>query len=508
MKEVGRVQDKRKYVLAGLMLSTFLAAVEGTVISPATPSIVGEFEAASLMSWVFAAYLLTMAVTTPIFGKLSDLFGRKPVFLIGCVLFIIGSALCGFAGGMEQLIAFRALQGIGAGAVIPVTYTIVGDLYKMEERGKVQGMISSVWGIASLVGPLLGGYLVDTFSWRWIFGINVPFGLLAVLFIMLFLKEERTRRKAQIDWAGAATFSIGMTALLLALTSGGQNASWGSQLIIGLLAGSVGMLVLFVWIESRVSEPLVPLKLFRIRDITFSSIAAIFVSTLLIGLTTYIPLWVQGVQQGSAVLSGLLLAPMSFSWIAGSFIGGRMIAKNGARGAAVIGLTALVAGIAGVTMIGGGSPGYVLPLLMLVLGLGFGMSLTVFTIIAQSSVGYSLRGASTALNTFLRTLGQTLGVAFFGTLLNASLLSGTGAAGAQGVTESDINTLLSEHGRAELTPDKLASLSGILEGGLHGLFVVMLILTVLGLLAVLPLSKRPPAPQEEPGEPTQGQHAD
>ncbi|OWA35633.1 MFS transporter [Saccharibacillus sp. O16] len=475
------------------MLSTFLAAVEGTVISPATPSIVGEFEAASLMSWVFAAYLLTMAVTTPIFGKLSDLFGRKPIFLVGCLLFIVGSALCGFAGGMEQLIAFRALQGIGAGAVIPVTFTIVGDLYKMEERGRVQGMISSVWGIASLVGPLLGGYLVDTFSWRWIFGINVPFGLLAVLFIMVFLKEERSRKKAKIDWAGAATFTIGMTALLLALTSAGENASWGSPSIITLLVGSLVMLVAFVWIESRASEPLVPLKLFRIRDITFSSIAAIFVSTLLIGLTTYVPLWVQGVQQGSAVLSGMLLAPMSFSWIAGSFVGGRMIAKNGARGAAVIGLIALVVGIAGVTMIDGRSPMYVLPLLMLILGIGFGMSLTVFTIVAQSSVGYSMRGASTALNTFLRTLGQTLGVAFFGTLLNASLLSGGSGAG---VSESDINALLSEHTRAEMSPEKLGSLSGVLEGGLHSLFVIMLVLTVMGLLAVIPLSKRPPAPRE------------
>nr|WP_246098342.1 MDR family MFS transporter [Saccharibacillus brassicae] len=491
-----QLQSKRKYVLAGLMLSTFLAAVEGTVISPATPSIVGEFEAASLMSWVFAAYLLTMAVTTPIFGKLSDLFGRKPIFLTGCLIFIAGSALCGFAGGMEQLIAFRALQGIGAGAVIPVTYTIVGDLYKMEERGKVQGMISSVWGIASLVGPLLGGYLVDTFSWRWIFGINVPFGLLAVLFIALFLKEERTRKKANIDWAGAATFTIGMTTLLLALTSGGQSAAWDSPLMIGLLAGSIAMLAAFVWIESRAAEPMVPLKLFRIRDIAFSSLGAIFVSTLLIGLTTYIPLWVQGVQQGSAVLSGMLLAPMSLTWIIGSFVGGRMIAKSGARGAAVIGLAALVAGSAGVALMGGHSPVYVLPLLMLVLGLGFGMSLTVFAIVAQSSVGYSMRGASTALNTFLRTLGQTLGVAFFGTLLNASLLSNTAGGDSSGVSEAEINALLSEHTRAEMSADRLGSLSGVLESGLHSLFIVMLVLTAIGLLAVLPLSKRPPAPSE------------
>ncbi|MDO3412639.1 MDR family MFS transporter [Saccharibacillus sp. CPCC 101409] len=484
------------------MLSTFLAAVEGTVISPATPSIVAEFQAASLMSWVFAAYLLTMAVTTPIFGKLSDLFGRKPIFLIGCVLFIFGSMLCGFAGGMEQLIAFRAIQGIGAGAVIPVTYTIVGDLYKIEERGKVQGMISSVWGIASLVGPLLGGYLVDTFSWRWIFGINVPFGLLAVLFIALFLREERTRRKARIDWAGAATFTIGMTALLLALTSGGDSAAWNSPLIIGLLAGAALLLAAFVAIEQKAAEPLVPLRLFRIRDITFVSLAAIFVSTLLIGLTTYIPLWIQGVLGGSAVLSGLLLAPMSFSWIAGSFVGGRMVAKSGARGASVIGLLALVAGIAGVTLLDRDSSNLILPLLMLVLGVGFGMSLTVFTIVAQSSVGYSLRGASTALNTFLRTLGQTLGVAFFGTWLNASLLRGTERLAGEGITGNDINALLSEQTRQTLPAEKIGSLSGLLEGGLHSLFIIMLILTALGLLAVLPLSKRPPAPREERSEET------
>lgn len=242
---------KRSFILAGLLLATFLSAIEGTVIGPAGPTIVSELGSVQLLSWIFTAYLLTMAVSTPIFGKISDLYGRKPVFLIGCALFLLGSLLCCLAQNMEQLIIYRAIQGIGAGAVVPVTFTIIGDIYRIEERGKIQGWISSVWGISSLVGPLLGGYFVDNLGWQWIFGFNVPFGLLAMWFVFRYLKENISPRTAKIDYIGALTFTVGITALLFVLSAGGQYYAWSSPLIVGLSVVAVLFMILFFVVEKE-----------------------------------------------------------------------------------------------------------------------------------------------------------------------------------------------------------------------------------------------------------------
>lgn len=215
-------EKQRKLILTGVLLATFLAAIEGTVTGPAGPAIVGDFQGMQWLSWIFTAYLLAMAVTTPIFGKLSDLIGRKPVFIGGAVVFLAGSLLCGISQSMQQLIIYRGIQGIGAGALIPMTFTIIGDIYSLKERAKTQGLLSSVWGISSLVGPLLGGYVVDYLSWRWVFVFNLPFGLLSIIFISRYLKEEKVRRKTKIDVAGVLLFAAGMGALLFGLTTGGR----------------------------------------------------------------------------------------------------------------------------------------------------------------------------------------------------------------------------------------------------------------------------------------------
>ncbi len=490
---------KRGLVLTGVLLATFLAAIEGTVIGPAGPTIVSELGSVNLLSWIFTAYLLTMAVTTPIFGKLSDLFGRKPIFLIGCSLFVIGSLLCMLAGSMEQLILYRAIQGIGAGGVIPVTFTIIGDIYKMEERGKVQGMISSVWGISSLVGPLLGGYVVTYFGWEWIFGFNVPFGFLAMFFIARYLREQVSKRTARIDVAGAVTFTIGMTALLLVLALGGQYIDWTSPELLALAAVAILFLVLFLVIEKRAQEPMVPLKLFRIRDIAFSCAAALLVSTLLIGLTSYLPLWIQGVHGGDAASSGLALAPMSVGWLFGSMIGGRILLTLGSSRTSLIGLTLIVLGAFVMTLMNLTTPIWLLFLSTLLYGLGFGFSITVFTIIAQSSVGFQLRGASTALNTFLRTLGQTIGVAAFGSWLNYRIAAQTadGQLTQQGVTQEDINGLLAPHASQSLSDKVAGLLRSVLENSLHSLFVIMVVIAVISWFVVLGLRNRPPGTEEE-----------
>ncbi|GIP23654.1 MDR family MFS transporter [Paenibacillus sp. J22TS3] len=494
---------KRSYILAGLLLSTFLAAIEGTVIGPAGPRIVGELGGAQLLSWVFTAYLLTMSVTTPIFGKMSDLYGRKMVFVVGSVLFLGGSLLCGFATSMEQLIIFRAIQGIGAGGLIPVTFTIIGDIYSIEERAKVQGYISSVWGISSLVGPLLGGYVVDAFNWRWVFGFNIPFGLLSVVFIIKYLDENIEKKKVKIDIAGAITFTIGVAALLFGLAAGGQQLAWDSPLLIVIFAVAVVSLVLFFVVEKRAEEPLVPLKLFRYRDIAYSNIASLLASALLIGLTSYFPLWVQGVLGENATRSGLLLAPMSVSWLVGSVIGGRWIVSHGSRITSIIGLLFIVVGAGGMAFVTDETPEYVLMLWNALYGLGFGFSFTVFTIIAQSSVGFSLRGASTALNSFVKSLGQTIGVAVFGVLINQHIADAAEASRKQGtmVSQNDINKLLSPEKVADLPKELWNTLRHFLEGGLHLLFIIMAVIAIIGTISVLGLHNKPPGSEESEAKP-------
>lgn len=353
MKSTGDLE--RKLILIGVLLATFLAAIEGTVTGPAGPAIVGEFQGMQWLSWIFTSYLLAMAITTPIFGKISDLFGRKPVFMWGAAVFLLGSLLCGISQSMEQLILFRAIQGIGAGALIPMTFTIIGDIYSIEERAKTQGLLSSVWGISSLVGPLLGGYVVDYLSWRWVFVFNLPFGLLAMVFIARYLKEEKVRRKAQIDVAGVLLFAAGMGALLFGLSTGGQNLEWTSPLLIATLSVAVILLVLFFFVERRAPEPMLPLGLFSNRNIAVSTGANLLVSTLIIGLSTYVPLWVQGVSGKSAAISGLLLAPMSVGWMFGSIAGGRMILKAGSRRTAMLGLIMIAAGAIGLAFLTGES---------------------------------------------------------------------------------------------------------------------------------------------------------
>ncbi|KKO50867.1 MDR family MFS transporter [Paenibacillus sp. DMB20] len=493
--------SKRSFILAGILLSTFMAAIEGTVVGPAGPAIVGSFGSVSLMSWIFTSYLLTMAVTTPIFGKISDLYGRKPVFLYGSLLFLAGSLLCGFSQSMTQLILFRAIQGIGAGAVIPVTFTIIGDIYSLKERGKVQGMLSSVWGISSLVGPLMGGYFVDYLSWRWIFGFNAPFALISIWFIYRYLDEKREPRKVQIDFAGAGLFTVGMTLLLFALAVGGEKFPWTSPAMLAILAVSVVLLTAFLIVEARAQEPMVPLQLFRIKDISVSTIANLLVSALLIGLTTYLPLWIQGVRGGNATMSGLTLAPMSIGWLFGSVASGRLITKAGSRKTALIGVIGLVIGAGGLAFVHESTPVAALLIYTFIYGLGFGYISTLFSIIAQSSVGYEMRGASTALNTFVRTLGQTVGVAVFGTWLNTSIARRIAAEPAgSGISREDMNKLLSPHGDVSLPGSSGGHLKHVLEGSLNSLFIVMAVIALACFAIVARYNNRPPMPEDRGGE--------
>ncbi|MFC7442580.1 MDR family MFS transporter [Laceyella putida] len=469
------MKSDRKKVTMAMLIATFLAAIEVTIVSTAMPRIVSELGGIQYISWVFAVYLLTSTVATPIFGKLADLYGRKRIFHVGAAIFLAGSMLSGLSQTMSQLICFRALQGIGSGAIMPVTFTIIGDIYPYEERAKVQGWFSSVWGLSGLVGPLVGGFLVDFVSWRWIFYLNLPFGIVSIILVSLFLKEGGETERRQIDYWGALTSTLGISALLLALNTGGVVYPWASAPIIGLFLVAVLLIGLFLYIEANVSEPMLPLSLFKIPAIAASNIAGFFVSSVLIALTVYLPLWVQGVHGQGATGSGLTLLPMSLGWPVGAVIGGRLMLRIGPRRTVMAGLLLIIFGTIWLTMADASTPEWVLAAIMLVEGFGFGFSMTVFTVIVQSSVGWHQRGTATAVNTLLRSLGQTVGVAVFGTMFNRYMIRYMERQSAAVQVDIDqLNQLLEQHETLSVSPDMVQLLKGALVFGLHHIYLILL----------------------------------
>lgn len=453
------------------MIATFLSAIEATIVSTAMPTIVNKLGGLELISWVYAVYLLTSAVTTPIFGKIADLFGRKKVFLAGCALFVVGSTLCGLSQSMEQLIFFRAIQGIGAGAVVPITFTIIGDIFTFEQRARVQGLFASIWGIAGIFGPLVGGFFVDYVSWHWIFFINIPFGLLSFWLIMKNLHEQLEKRTRKIDYGGAITFTVGTTALLYALLSGGNQYAWSSAVIYTLLIVTVVFLAVFFVIQKRHPEPMVPIALFYIREVSVPNLISFLASAILIGITAYLPLWIQGVLEKGAIYSGLILMPMSIGWPIGATVGGRLLVRYGAKPISFLGILFIVIATFCLSLITMATPAWLILCIIFVLGLGFGLSLTIFTIVVQSAVDWNLRGVATSSNTFLRTLGQTFGIAVLGTILNQQI-------------GSHIET------GAQVPP-------AVLAAGIHQNFVIVAVLALVCLVFTFWIPKKRPEPTQQ-----------
>ena len=408
----------RVLVTAALMLCMFLAALDGTIVATAVPTIVGDLGGLSRYSWIFSAYLLTSTVTVPLYGRLADLFGRRRVLLFGVAVFLLGSALCGAAQSMDQLIAFRALQGIGAGAVLPIAITVVGDIYSAQQRARMQGMFAAVWGVASVVGPLLGGLLVDHVSWRWIFEVNLPAGAVGTVLLVLFLRERITSRPHRIDYEGTVLLTAGTTALLFALVRGGVDASWGSVQIIGLLVGAAVLLAAFVVWERRAKEPIIPPVLLRERLIVVALVLSGTGGMLMFGATAFLPLFVQGTLGGSATNAGLVLTPLSLGWVAAATIGGRVMIRTGYRPLVLTGVTLMAIGVALLLPLSAGSGQGQAEVAMVVLGLGLGSANTALVVSVQASVPWSLRGAATGQVQFMRTIFGALGVAAVGAVFN------------------------------------------------------------------------------------------
>lgn len=414
-------RQARVVVVIALMFGMALASIDTTIIGTALPSIVGKLGGFDLYSWVFSVYLLTSTTTVPIYGKLADLYGRKLVFLFGIALFLLGSVASGASQTMEQLILFRALQGLGAGAVLPLVLTIIGDIFELAQRARIQGFFSGVWGLSSVVGPAIGGLIVDHFSWRWVFFINVPFGLLSGFLLIISLKENIERKKRSLDYFGTLTLTGSIVALLFALLQGGTTWTWNSPQSFGLFALFAVLLLLFLWQERRAPEPILPLTLFQNRIISVASIGGLILGVTMFGVTTYVPLFVQGVKGGAATDAGIILTPLLLSWPVAAVISSRLILRFGYRTIAVAGAALTTLGAAMMLFLNRDTGLPFLIVSMVFVGTGLGFDSTAFILAVQNAVPWNLRGVATASTQFVRTIGGTIGVAFMGTILNAQI---------------------------------------------------------------------------------------
>lgn len=458
---------RRGPVVAAIVLSMFMSAMEATVVATAMPTVVADLHGIELYGWVTAIYMLASTVTIPLWGKLADLRGRRPVMLAGMALFLLGSVLSGAAGGMVALIAFRGIQGAGAGALQPVALTIIGDLFTIEERGRMQGIFGAVWGLAAISGPLLGGLIVHTLGWRWVFFVNVPFGLLSAVMLVTFYRDpERSSAPGRLDVAGAALLTVTVLALLAGV--GGRSPSVALPIaVLGLGA--------FLAVERRAAEPMIPLSLFRDPVIATASVAGALMGSVMMASLTYLPLHVQAVLRGTPTAAGTAVAPMLIGWPVASAVAGRLMARTSYRVLVRTGLVAVgVATFALWRLLHAGAGTSAMRAVMLVFGAGMGLANTALIVMVQERAGFAMRGVATASTMFFRTIGGAVAVGALGALLAGQV--------AGDVPEAVLREMLGpEHG-AGLDPAVLHAAGGHLAGAMVTVFGVI---AVLGGLAAL-----------------------
>jgi EmrB/QacA subfamily drug resistance transporter len=465
------LRSERGPILLAVMLSVGLVAIDATILATAVPSIVNDLGGFAHFPWLFSVYLLAQAVSVPIFAKFSDLIGRKPIMLIGVGLFVVGSILCGLAWSMPALIAFRALQGVGAGSVQPMAMTIIGDIYSVAERAKVQGYVASVWAMSSVVGPTLGGVFVDFLNWRWIFFVNVPVGAFAAWTLIRRFAEDVERKTHRIDFAGAALLAAGTSLVILGLLEGGVLWQWMSAPSIAILTTGVALVIIFTFIERRAAEPILPGWLFRRRLLNTTNTVAVIIGVMLIGLTSYVPLFAQGVLGTNALVAGFALAALTLGWPLAASMAGHIFLRIGFRNTALIGAVVIIIGAALMILLAPDSSIWQVAATCFVVGLGMGLTASPTLIAAQSSVDWQERGVVTGTNMFSRSMGSALGIAVFGAIANTVLNSGTG--GHLSSTASGIP-------------------AAILDHALHGVFVAAAVVAVVLLVAVALMPKASP----------------
>jgi len=505
----------RGLVLTGVMGAVFLAAMESTVVATAMPTVIASLGGIRIYSWVFSAFLLASTVTMPIWGRMADLFGRRPTYLAGFAVFLVGSALSGLAQSMNQLIAFRTLQGLGAGSLITLGMTIIGDLYDLERRAKMQGYFSGVWGVASLVGPLLGGVLADTVSWRWVFYINIPFGLLAAGAIAWGLHDERSSHRPVIfDHAGTLLFTGAVSSLLLGLVEGGREASWTRGSVVGLLIASAVLLAAFVLVERRAAQPLIPLGLFRNPMVRAAAATGLLSGMAMFGAIAYIPLFLQAVVGSTATQAGFVLTPFILGWVTFSILGARLCLRVGYRGVVVAGMAVLTLGF---LLFSGWSESLTRMTAashIVLAGVGMGLVFVPMLIAVQNAVPRAALGSATAVISFFRAIGGTVGVAVMGSVMAHRLnteLGGLLAAAPASLQEGlrrvveHPDVLVNPMTRAGLGPDVLMQIRPAMAHAVGGVFTVGLAVCVVALASafLVPAGQaRDLAAAPEPAAPT------
>ena len=494
--------NPRGLILSGLMCMMMLAAMDTTIVSTAIPQIVADLGGFRLFSWVFSIYLLAQTVTIPIYGKLSDLFGRKRVLIAGTLIFLAGSTACSLSWNMVSLIVFRGVQGLGAGAIMATVWTLAGDLYSVRERAAVQGWLSSVWGIAAIVGPLLGGAFAEYLSWRWIFLVNLPVGALALALIGTFLHEEFERGHPRIDYLGSFLVLTSVGAVIFGLLQGGQAWPWISWQSIAVFATAAVLLTALVWAERRAVQPIIPGWLWRRRIMAGSNLAAIGMGLVLMAPSTYLPTFSQSVQGLGPIAAGMVLASMSIGWPAASASSGALYMRIGFRDTALIGAVLIFLASGGFLLMPSPQPVWAVVLDQVTMGAGFGLLSTALLVAVQSVVGWDQRGVVTGANMFSRYLGQSIGAALFGAVFNAAVadrLAHAPASIAKGLPQS-VNGIIGALHDAGTGAAAKAYLRHSIDLATRHLFLVMAVLGILTLLVLLVVPRHIPLLSQEEKE--------
>lgn len=485
---------RRQLVVGSILVGIVLVAFEATVVSTAMPTVVSSLGGLHIYSWVFTAYLFTSTISVPLWGKLSDIFGRRRFYLTGVLVFILGSGLCGQAGSMEALILFRAIQGIGAGAVIPLSLTIIADLYTVRERARMQGLFGGVWGLASIAGPILGGLITDYWSWQWAFYVNVPIGLLAVGIMSVGMRESpQTGHKKSIDYTGAVLMMGIVTLLLAILSQGGKAYAWDSWPVVVACLVLGGAVWLFIRVENRAVDPILPLNLFQNRMFRVSCITGFLIGIAMFGALSFIPLFVQAVIGTSATAAGSVLTPLMLGWVLSSIVASRLLLKIGIRPTLVMGLLILMAGCVGLTRFDTVTGISTVAWTMALVGAGFGLSFTPLLIAMQNAVPRTQLGVATSASQFFRTIGGAVGVALLGAVMTGRMQGRfveVSSFADSGLSRERIYDLLQHPDaivnaatRQMLPPSLLHAMQDILANALHHTFIATLVVVVIALVA-------------------------
>lgn len=475
------VVPRRGMILAAALMATFMPAVESTIVATAMPTIVADLGGFALLSWIFAVPLLTFAVTVPLYGRLADIYGRRRIFFIGTTIFLVGTTLCGFARSTIVLILFRAIQGCGSGAIQPIAATVLGDVYTPAERAKVQGWSSSVFGVAAIVGPALGAFLVEHVHWSVVFWVNLPVGVAAIAMFAIFLPEQIQRRQHRIDYLGGVLLVVGVGALMLALV---QAVSLEPGQIAALTVLGLGSLVWLFFHEQRAPEPMFPFALWRRRVVALSNAAGFGASAVMMAVNVILPAYVQGVMGGSPGMAGFVVGAASVSWMFAAIIAGRVMIRTSYRTTAAVGGAALVAGSLVLLTLSAGSSPLRAAIASFLIGIAMGCCNTTFLVAIQAAVNWNERGIGTGSQMFVRMLGQSVAAALFGAILNFGINSRLPGAG------DAVNRLLHPALRRTLSADEVMRLGHAFALAAHEAFLVVVLIALITLALVIAFPRR------------------